>query len=60
MVDALLDELHGTKVFSKLKLKSRYHKKKVHLSSQKLRSDSDGHYKFLVMSFGLTNAPSNF
>ncbi|RDX76571.1 hypothetical protein CR513_43419, partial [Mucuna pruriens] len=46
----LLDELHGSKVFSKIDLESRYHQIKTKF----------GLYEWYVMPFRLTNAPSTF
>jgi hypothetical protein len=61
-IDILFDQLASAKVFSKIDLHSGYHQIKVCLEDVPKTSFSTRYelYEYLVMSFGLTNAPAHF
>jgi hypothetical protein len=61
-IDILFDQLAGAQMFSKIDLRSGYHQIKIRVEDIPKTTFTTRYdlFKYLVMSFGLMNAPAHF
>ena len=60
MINTIIELMHGARFFTKLDLRSAYNLVRISDEWKTAFSTTSGHYEYLVMPYGLMNAPSVF